>query len=82
VKKHQLDPGALPDPESLPAFVVRARLHAHASGVHDSDDVPAARVVASEEWSLPPVSTALEQQGGIGGVSERVSAFVENARGV
>lgn len=81
VKKHQLDPSALPDAESLPAFIIRARLYARASGVHDSVDVPTERAVAAEEWSLPPVSTALEQQGGMEGVGERVSAFVENARG-
>ena len=61
--------------------MIRARLYARPSGVHDSVDVPTERVVVSEEWSLPPVSTALEQQGGMEGVGERVSAFVENARG-
>ena len=81
VRLHQLDPNALPDPESLSAFVVRARLYARACGVHDSVDIPASGVTAPEEWSLPPVSTALEQQGGIDGVGERVSAFVETARG-
>ena len=33
------------------------------------------------EWLMPPLSKTLQQAGGVPGVEERVSAFVESALG-
>ena len=78
VARHNLDVNALPDPRSLAAFVVRARLFARASGVTDGVDLrPAAPPAA--EWRVPPISRSLAQTGGVAGIAERVAAFVESA---
>ena len=80
VAHHHLDANALPGSDSLAAYVVRARMFARASGMSDGiearkrDDVDA-------EWLMPPLSKALQQAGGIPGVEDRVSAFVETALG-
>ena len=78
VARHQLDVDALPDPRSLAAYVVRARLFARASGLTDGLDVPAQAEPAAE-WGIPPVSRTLAQSGGMAGIQEKVNAFVESA---
>lgn len=69
---------ALPDPGSLAAFVIRARLFARASGLTDGVEVVSTEPPATE-WSVPPLSRTLAQTGGIAGIAERVAAFVESA---
>ena len=81
VANHQLDPSALPDPDSLAGHVVRARMFARASGVTDGIE-PRKRDDVDAEWLMPPLSKALQQAGGFPGVEERVSAFVDSALGV
>ena len=78
VAHHNLDVNALPDPKTVAAFVIRARLFARASGLTDgveqlSTDQP------SSDWNVPPLSRSLAQTGGIAGIAERVAAFVESA---
>ncbi len=80
VARHHLDARALPDPDSLAAFVVRARMFARASGMSDGIE-PRKRDEPDAEWLMPPLSKALQQAGGIPGVEDRVSAFVESALG-
>lgn len=80
VANHQLDPRSLPDPNSLAAFVVRARMFARASGMSDGIE-PRKRDDPDAEWLMPPLSKALQQAGGIPGVEDRVSAFVDSALG-
>ena len=76
VQHHQLDPDALPDPRTLPAFVVRARIYARATGLSDSID-EVRQEDPPNDWSIPPVSVALRRAGGFEGVMERVGAFIE-----
>ncbi|MDA0271275.1 MAG: HDOD domain-containing protein [Chloroflexi bacterium] len=81
VAGHQLDPHHLPDPRSLTAYVVRARLFARASGITDGYEGPVEDERASREWGLPPVAPALLQSGGMDGIRQKVSAFIETAGG-
>jgi len=78
VARHNLDVNALPDPQSLAAFVIRARMFARASGLTDGVEQPSIEA-AADEWAVPPVSRSLAQTGGIAGIAERVAAFVESA---
>ena len=77
---HQLNPNKLPDADSLAGYVVRARMFARASGMTDGIE-PRKRTDVDAEWLMPPLSKALQQAGGIPGVEDRVSAFVESALG-
>ena len=78
VARHNLDVNALPDPHSLAAFVIRARLFARASGLTDGVEA-ASTEPPSSEWNMPPLSRSLAQTGGIPGIAERVAAFVDSA---
>ena len=66
------------EPQSLAAFVVRARAFAQSYGLadgvetHDQSEAPS-------EWTTPPLSVALQQSGGMERVMERVSAFQDSA---
>lgn len=80
VRHHQLDPNALPDSDSLAGYVVRARLFARASGITDGIEIRN-RGEVDAEWLMPPLSKTLQQAGGVPGVEERVSAFVDSALG-
>ena len=75
VAHHHLDVNALPNPQSVTAFVVRARLFARSNGINDGFDVPEQPPKPETEWSSGRVNTALNQSGGIDGILERVSAF-------
>jgi HD-like signal output (HDOD) protein len=81
VERHPLDVNALPDKRSLEAFVVRARLFARASGITDGFEEYDERPPTPPEWQSGPVSSALFQSGGLDGILERVSAFVQSTRG-
>lgn len=81
VAHHQLDVNALPNPASVTALVVRARLFARSHGVNDGFEVPDERPPADAEWGSGRVNTALNQSGGIDGILERVSAFMQSTRG-
>jgi len=80
VANHQLNPNALPDANSLAGYVVRARMFARASGMTDGVEARK-RNDPDAEWLMPPLSKALQQAGGIPGVEDRVSAFVDSALG-
>jgi HD-like signal output (HDOD) protein len=69
-----------PDPDSLAAFVRRARAFAHTRGITDGVDPPRDEPPPGE-WLIPPVSGSLNRVGGIGGIEERVRAFVDAALG-
>ena len=60
VARHNLDVDRLPDPRSLTAFVVRARLYCRAHGLSDGAD-PARRDEPPAEWARPPLSLALRR---------------------
>lgn len=80
VALQELDVEALPDPDSLPAFVVRARLFARARGIADGLERPRpAR--PSGEWLMQPIAGSLDRAGGMNGIEERVRAFVDAAIG-
>src|SRR5690606_6197322 len=81
VERHHLDANALPDPRSIEAFVVRARVFARANGITDGFEVDSGRPPTPSEWHSGPVSSALHQSGGIEGILERVSAFMQSTRG-
>ena len=81
VAHHHLDMDALPDPKSVTAFVIRARLFARSHGINDGFDVPEEPETPEAEWNSGRVSTALNQSGGIDGILERVSAFMQSTRG-
>ena len=78
IRDHALPLDELPDPRSLTAFVMRARMLARAHGVPDGIEHPE-RQEPPEEWTMPPLSVALKRAGGIEGVLERVGAFLDTA---
>ena len=78
VARHHLDVNDLPDPGSLAAHVIRARMFARASGITDGVEPPSTEPPA-QEWGLPPLSRSLAQTGGLDGILEKVAAFVESA---
>jgi len=81
VAHHHLDMDALPDPKSVTAFVIRARLFARSHGINDGFDIPEEPETPEADWNSGRVSTALSQSGGIDGILERVSAFMQSTRG-
>ena len=81
VAGHQLDVDHLPDPKSVTAQVIRARMFARASGITDGYEDRLTRDRAGREWAEPPVGPALAQSGGLDGILQKVAAFIENAAG-
>lgn len=81
VAHHHLDVNALPDPASVTAFVIRARLFARAHGINDGFEVVEAPPKPEAEWCSGRVNVTLSQSGGIDGILERVSAFMQSTRG-
>lgn len=76
VRDHAMNLETPPDPKSLTAFVIRARIFARSYGITDGvDEVEPSE--PPEEWTAPPLSVALEQNGGIEGVVKRADAFIE-----
>ena len=81
VAAHQLDVDHLPDPKSVTAQVIRARMFARASGITDGYEDRLTRDRAGREWTEPPIGPALAQSGGLDGILQKVAAFIENAAG-
>ena len=81
VARHHLDLDALPDPNSLEAFVIRARIFARANGITDGFEEADPDLDAAPEWSSGRINTTLNQSGGIDGILERVSAFMQSTNG-
>jgi HD-like signal output (HDOD) protein len=80
VRLHSASPGDIGDPDSLAALVVQARRSAHAWGMGDGIEIaPPGGEAAHSPWSKPPISRVLEQAGGIDGVRDRATAFVDSA---
>ena len=78
VASHALPSGALLDADSLAAHVARARTFARSFGLPDGTErFPPAD--PPDDWTVPPISVALDQSGGIDGALERVDAFLESA---
>lgn len=78
IARHELNVAALPDPSSLAAFVIRARLFARASGISDGVE-PAGESAPESEWLALPLSTLLRNAGGVSGIQSRAAAFVASA---
>lgn len=78
VAHHQLDLDALPDPESLSAYVVRARMFARAASITDGFEPPVTSRPPSV-WEQPPVQKQMTQSGGLDGILQRVEAFLATA---
>jgi HD-like signal output (HDOD) protein len=78
VRDHELDGDALPEPGTLTAYVVRARLLVRSLGIPDGLE-SAAPADRPEEWSTPPLSVAFDRAGGIDGLVSRVEAFMDSA---
>ena len=78
VEHHELDPYALPASGTLTVCVVRARVFARSFGLSDGveHDEPFDQPA---EWSMPPLSVALQRGGGIDGLLGRVEAFMDSA---
>lgn len=76
VAHHHLNVYALPEPQSLAASVVRARLFVSSLGICDGT-AQAVTSAPPAEWTVPPISVALDRGGGVDGVLERVGAFME-----
>ena len=76
VAHHHLNVYALPEPQSLAASVVRARLFVSSLGICDGT-AQAVTSAPPAEWTVPPISVALDRGGGVDGVMERVGAFLE-----
>ncbi len=78
VAGHQLDVEALPDPHSLSAYVIRARMFARAAGITDGFETPLAHPGA-DVWDEPVVRKQMTQSGGLDGILARVDAFLATA---
>ena len=78
VAGHATPESELSDPPDATAQVVRARLFARSYGLPDGLE-QSTRTAPSAGWTVPPVSVALGQSGGIDGLLERVDAFLESA---
>lgn len=78
VAGHQLDVDALPDPESLSAYVIRARMFARAASITDGFEPPLSRLGPSV-WDDLPVRKQMTQSGGLDGILGRVDAFLASA---
>ncbi|MEX2446625.1 MAG: HDOD domain-containing protein [Dehalococcoidia bacterium] len=79
VRDYQRPLDSLPDPQSLTAFVLRARLFARSHGLADGlagRTTPEDEATHGGEWGVPPLSVALRQSGGMASVMERVDAFL------
>ena len=81
VARHQLNVNALPDPDSVEAYVVRARIFARANGITDGYEVDETPPPVPSEWQSGRLSTALGHSGGMDGILERVSAFMQSTTG-
>ncbi|TAJ21176.1 MAG: HDOD domain-containing protein [Dehalococcoidia bacterium] len=78
VAGHQLDVDALPDPESLSAYVIRARMFARAASITDGFETPVKRQ-GPDVWDQPLVQKQMTQSGGMDGILDRVDAFLASA---
>jgi len=78
VAHHQFDVNALPDPESLSAYVIRARMFARAASVTDGFEAPLSRLGPSV-WDDLQVQKQMARSGGLDGILERVDAFLISA---
>ncbi|MGE3858303.1 MAG: HDOD domain-containing protein [Dehalococcoidia bacterium] len=75
VRDHARPLDSLPDPRSLTAFVLRARMFVRAYGLPDGVAPACDPTDAPEEWERPPLSTALKQSGGMTKVMAQVEAL-------
>ena len=78
VERHHLDVNALTVPESLEAFVARARLFARAQGISDGYETADTTTPPPAEWSTGRIQHTLRESGGVEGIMERVSAFMQS----
>jgi HD-like signal output (HDOD) protein len=78
IRDHAMSLENLPDPRSLTAFIMRARMLTRSYGVPDGIEHPG-RQEPPEEWAMPPLSVALSRAGGIEGILERVGSFLDSA---
>lgn len=76
VRGHAQSLDTLPDPRSLTAFVLRARMFVRAYGLPDGITPATDPTDPPEEWERPPLSVALRQSGGMARVMEQVDALV------
>jgi len=76
VRDHARPLDALPDPRSLTACVLRARMFVRAYGLPDGIAPAEDPAAAPEEWDRPPLSVALKQSGGMAKVMSQVEALV------
>ena len=76
VRDHARPLDTLPDPTSLTATVLRARMFVRAYGLGDGVTAYTEPAPPSAEWDNPPLSVTLRQSGGMANVMERVEAFV------
>ena len=81
LRDHAQPLSTLPDPHSLTAFVLRARLFVRAYGLPDGITPHAEPAPPPLEWETPPLSVALRQSGGMAKVMERVDAFLSASLG-
>lgn len=77
IRDHANPLDELPDPTSLTAFVLRARLLVRSHGVADGIE-HLERTELPEEWTAPPLSVTLKRSGGMEGVLDKVEAFLES----
>jgi HD-like signal output (HDOD) protein len=77
IRDHAMSLETLPDPKSLTAFVLRARLLVRSHGVADGIEHPE-RTELPQEWTAPPLSVTLKRSGGMEGVLDKVEAFLES----
>ena len=80
VASHPLNVDALPDPRSLAAQVIRARIFARCSAIPDGLEHPQ-RSQPPDEWRVPPVGPLMKRGGGLSAVLERVDSFLDTALG-
>ena len=78
VARQDLDLDQLPAGDSLAGCLVRARIFARAQGLTDGVE-PLRHEIPANEWTVPPIASALLRAGGWEGNGERADAFVDAA---
>ncbi|MDA0301358.1 MAG: HDOD domain-containing protein, partial [Chloroflexi bacterium] len=76
VRDHARPLDTLPDPRSLTACVLRARMFVRAYGLPDGIAPAVDPSAIPDEWDRPPLSVALKQSGGMAKVMSQVEALV------
>lgn len=79
IARHALPLSQLPDPRGLDSIVARARRYARSHGVDDGIDVVTQQLRPDSEWQIPRIARALDEVGGVEGIVERATHYIDGS---